>query len=330
MYPFITVWDDHEVADNSWKNGSHNSEGEVFLKRKEAAVRAYFEWMPLRQVDMDDTLRIWRNFSIGNLADLIMLDTRHYARDLTVVGGIIGIGPGGNIGDVEDVVDDPSRTLMGFNQEAWFYDQLSQSSERGARWRLVGTQVVFSHIGLGIFNNRPFNRDQWDGYLANRDRIYQHLADHSINNTIMLAGDSHASWVSDLAWINRRDYNKDTGAGSFGVEFAGTAVSSHSVLGRNFPNFLSKLLSKWLVSANPELQWQDLYYRGYFQLSVGYEELNARYYGIPDPYERKNDDEILLAEFKVYSGENRLARNPTVGGGVAKAGALKNGKVVSP
>ena len=35
------------------------------------AVRAYFEWMPIRQVDMDDNLRIWRSFSLGKLVDLV-------------------------------------------------------------------------------------------------------------------------------------------------------------------------------------------------------------------------------------------------------------------
>jgi len=40
----------------------------------------YFEWMPIRQVEMDDNLRIWRTFSIGTLMDLIMLDTRDYDR----------------------------------------------------------------------------------------------------------------------------------------------------------------------------------------------------------------------------------------------------------
>ena len=52
-------------------------------QRKMNAVRAYFEWMPIRQVEMDDNLRIWRSFSIGNLLDLIMLDTRQYDRSIT-------------------------------------------------------------------------------------------------------------------------------------------------------------------------------------------------------------------------------------------------------
>lgn len=86
-YPWIPVWDDHEVADNTWKDGSSGlndtedsydniSHGISVDSRKMAAVRAYFEWMPLRQVEMDDNLRIWRSFSLGSLVDLIMLDTR--------------------------------------------------------------------------------------------------------------------------------------------------------------------------------------------------------------------------------------------------------------
>lgn len=39
--------------------------------------------MPIRQVEMDDNLRIWRSFSIGTLFDLIMLDTRQYDRSIT-------------------------------------------------------------------------------------------------------------------------------------------------------------------------------------------------------------------------------------------------------
>jgi alkaline phosphatase D len=323
-FAWIPVWDDHEVADNAWKNGTGNSEGEVFRKRKQAAVRSYFEWMPIRQVDMDDSLRIWRSFSLGTLFDLMMVDTRQYNRDLTVLGGILGIG--GNGAEVEKLVNLQNRTLMGFNQEAWFYDQLTQSSERGAAWRIVGNQIVFSRLDLGILNDRPFNRDQWDGYLANRDRVYQHLATNKINNTIMLSGDSHAAWVSDLVWNDKAPYNEDTGAGSFGVEFAGTAVSSSTPVGASTPNFLTKLLSKYLIKENPELQWQDLFYRGYFEMSIGYDAIEAKFFGIPD-INVKSDDEILLATFLVRNGENKLARNPTVGGGHARGGALKNGKV---
>ena len=92
-FPWMPVWDDHEVADNTYRDGSselNNTEasfitdgGVSFDQRKMNAVRAYFEWMPIRQVDMDDNLRIWRSFQIGNLVDLILLDTRQYDRSIT-------------------------------------------------------------------------------------------------------------------------------------------------------------------------------------------------------------------------------------------------------
>jgi len=93
QYPWIPVWDDHEVADNTYRDGESelNNTEASFIKNggvsvdqcKMNAVRAYFEWMPIRQVEMDDNLRIWRSFSIGSLIDLIMLDTRQYDRSIT-------------------------------------------------------------------------------------------------------------------------------------------------------------------------------------------------------------------------------------------------------
>ena len=327
-FAWIPVWDDHEVANNAWRNGTENSEGDVFRRRKQAAVRAYFEWMPIRQVDMDDSLRIWRSFSMGTLFDLVMLDTRQYARDLTVLGGFAGVG--GNSAEVERMANWENRTVMGFEQEAWLYDELSRSSGRGAAWRLIGQQVVFSHMTHGFFTDEGYNRDAWDGYLANRRRVLGHLYDNGINDTVMLAGDSHLSWVSDLAWVTgdegARPYDADSGEGAIGVEFAGTAVTSSIPMPGNVTNWLANKASAWLVSHNEQLQWQDLFYRGYFELDIGYESLTATFWGTPD-VKTRNGAEIELARFLVNNGENRLARNPTVGGGHAKSGALKNGKV---
>ncbi|KAK4655794.1 hypothetical protein QC762_305530 [Podospora pseudocomata] len=324
-FPWIPVWDDHEVADNSYKDGSKNSDGEEFRLRKQAAVRSYFEWMPLRQVTMDDSLRIWRDFSIGNLFDLIMLDTRQYNRDVTVLGPLGGI-IGGNKNEVEEQADWVNRTIMGFNQEAWFYTKLQESSDRQARWRLVGNQVIFSRVTIGVFNDEPFNLDQWDGYIANRDRVYKTLVDNKINNTVMLSGDSHAAWVSDMVWKAEEGYDENTGAGAVGVELAGSAVSSSSPLTGIVPRLITDPISKLLIKNNPTLQWQDLYYRGYFEMDIGYDAIEAQFFGIPN-LKKRSTEEIKIAKFLIRDGENKLARNPTVGGGVAYAGALKNGKV---
>lgn len=50
--------------------------GVTFSDRKRNAFKAYFENMPIRQVSTTDDLRTWRQFRIGKLADLNMLDTR--------------------------------------------------------------------------------------------------------------------------------------------------------------------------------------------------------------------------------------------------------------
>jgi phosphodiesterase/alkaline phosphatase D-like protein len=91
------VWDDHEVANNGYRDGfsNMNNTEESFLEfggvsvdqRKMNAVRAYFEYQPIRQVAMDDNLRIWRNFKLGKMVDLIMLDTRNYDRSITTLDG---------------------------------------------------------------------------------------------------------------------------------------------------------------------------------------------------------------------------------------------------
>ncbi len=87
-HPFIVVWDDHEIANNAFKDGSENhwsSEG-TWEQRKASAIKAYFEWMPIRPLTPDPTGRIFRCFDIGELATIVMLDTRLYGRER---------GPGG-------------------------------------------------------------------------------------------------------------------------------------------------------------------------------------------------------------------------------------------
>ncbi|KAI2783279.1 phosphodiesterase/alkaline phosphatase D precursor [Daldinia loculata] len=330
-FPWIPVWDDHEVADNSWKSGSAhlNNTEESFVmdggvsvdQRKMNAVRAYFEWMPIRQVDMDDNLRIWRNFKFGNLFDLVMLDTRQYDRTITDLYW--------NTEYLGDIHNDASRTLMGPRQEAWFYRTLRESSTRGATWRIIGNQIIFSRMNesLATSEKLPFNYDQWDGYQANRNRTFKTLYENNIGNNVFLAGDSHASWVSDLVWLDEHPYDPVTGSGSMGVEFAGSAVSSPSPIGQNVTLDAAIALSEWLTTANKELQWQDLYYRGYYELSISHEKVDAAFFGVPTTTLR-NGYEIPLANFTVLTGENRLHRtngSPAVGN--VEAGSLKGGTV---
>ncbi|KAL8359046.1 hypothetical protein RB598_007752 [Gaeumannomyces tritici] len=342
-FPWIPTWDDHEVADNVWKAGSagmNNSEdsfvregGVSTDQRKMNAVRAYFEWMPIRQVDMDDNLRVWRSFAFGDLLDLVMLDTRVYDRSVTDLYW--------NTPYVDAIRGEASRSLMGPRQESWFYRTLRDSKRRGAAWRVVGSQVVFSHIDLPG-GGGGVNADAWDGYAANRGRTLQALAEGEIGNNIFLAGDTHVSWVADVAWpageggalAARRPYDPATGDGALGVEFAGTAVSSpSSAVGQNGTLDAANAAAEALQSSNGVLQWQESYYRGYFELEVGFDEVRASFFGTP-VIATANGLEIPLANFTVRSGENRLQRDAgnnrtVVRGGVVEAGSLKGGSTVA-
>jgi len=158
---------------------------------------------------------------------------------------------------IHEIADDASRTLMDSRQENWFYNKLSTSASCGASWRIIGSQVIFSKLNqsaaYGIDN--PLNYAAWDGYTANRNRTLQHLYDNKIDNNIFLAGDSHATWVSDVVWLGDEDYPYDavTGSGSIGAEFAGTAVSSPCPYGANITLATANNYTQWIANNNPEL-----------------------------------------------------------------------------
>ena len=143
----------------------------------------------------------------------------------------------------------------------------------------------------------------------------------------MLAGDSHANWVSDLVWLDEKPYDSLSGSGAIGVEFAGTAVSSPSPAGANVSIDVANFGSKWLVEANTELQWSETYYRGYFELEINKEQVVAKFFGMPN-ITYSNAEEVSLANFTVKSGENKLSREDGgVGGGVVSNGWVRGGKI---
>lgn len=188
------------------------------------------------------------------------------------------------------------------------------------------SSLVFSKVNESVVygNVNPLDYDAWDGYQSNRNRTLNYLTQHNIGNNIVISGDSHASWVSDLVWLDHANYSSQTGAGSLGVEFAGSAVSSPCPYGQNITLMSANNYSDWLEAHNPELHWNDLYYRGYFELQISYDEVNASYFGLPTIINR-NPLEIPLANFSVKTGANRLQR--PISGGVAESGSLKDGMI---
>ena len=212
QYPFISVWDDHETANNSYTLGADNhtqgAEG-LWSDRKSYGQKAYDEWMPIRLPETGNPNKIWRKISYGNLVDIFMLDTRLYDRSLQ----------GGN-------TNDTSRHLIGNEQMEWLKTELKNST---AKWKVLGQQVMMGNLKLFWQNGNGviLNNDQWDGYEVDRKKLYDIILDNNIKNVIVLTGDIHTAWAMDLPY-NQAQYNAFTGQGSVGVEFVCTSVTSGS------------------------------------------------------------------------------------------------------
>ncbi|MFB2779215.1 alkaline phosphatase [Shewanella mangrovisoli] len=147
--PFITVWDDHEVANDTWRDGAENhNEGEGdFAVRKEAALQAYFEWLPIRPWREGNHEEIYRSFSYGNLVDLHMLDTRVLARDKQLdYADYMDTSTGAFDGErfLADVTS-TTRTMLGLTQLLWLQGTLLQAT---GTWQVLGQQILMGKMSL--------------------------------------------------------------------------------------------------------------------------------------------------------------------------------------
>lgn len=146
-HPFIVIWDDHELANDTWREGAenHQSNEGPFLERKLAALQAYFEWMPIRPVSNTDHLNIYRQFDFGSLVQLTMLDTRIIARDKQLEYKDYITSSGLDAQKFQADLTDPKRTLIGYTQRDWLIDKLKQST---ATWNVIGQQVLMSKMWI--------------------------------------------------------------------------------------------------------------------------------------------------------------------------------------
>lgn len=295
-HPFIVVWDDHEFANDSYWGGAENhtpaTEGDWSIRRA-AAMQAYYEWMPIREDAQTLTPRIYRTFRFGELATLFMLDTRIVGRDQQV--------------DRKDVaaLASPQRSILGAAQEHWLGGEFSESVRNHTLWNVLGQQVMFAQqapVGSVIPNN-----DTWDGYQAARERMFDMVERTKLNNLAVLTGDIHSSWAYDLPRNPYNGYDKATGKGSMGVEFAGTSVSSPTSVGAG-PDGAKQLAG--FMANRPHLHYVDGQYRGYFIVDMTKQRMQADFYGVATVAERSTR-ERFEAGFITESGRNHLIKAST-------------------
>jgi len=310
--PLIAVWDDHEFANDAYKDGAENhttaTEGS-FAARKAAAMQAYHEWMPIRTGA--DKSKIYRSFNFGNLISLHMLDTRSVGRDQQV--------------DIADLVNpakqatalatlsSPSRQLMGVEQVQWLQTQMAAST---ATWQILGQQVLMARIEFPLtilqalnpsdtsaqaqiagqkaitdyltakakqaqsypltaiesaLLSQPklgYNLDAWDGYPAAREIVLATAAQLK-KRLLVLAGDTHNAWHSDLTLMSGQ---------KVGEEFATSSVSSPGLEAYlSLPPAQVKAIFEGVVK---DLKWMDSSRRGYLKLTVNANQVQGEWFFI--------------------------------------------------
>jgi len=307
---FICVWDDHEVANDSWIGGAQNHQPESdgdWANRKAVAMQAYFEWMPIRDPDPRRAHEaIFRSFEFGDLATLAMVETRLLARDRQAA-------PKGELPAAEQVAallaerEQPEREMLGEPQRRWLEEVLAASVRAGKPWQVLGNQVVMARVagpdleailGADAFEGLraalpksyrgqveraiagyragvPFNLDAWDGYPHARERLYATFASVG-SRPLVLAGDSHASWANNL---------HDAAGRLAAVEVGCTAITSPSY-GSILPGF-----GRFLEASSEEVAFCDQDSKGYALVTLTPDRMRADYVAVSTvfakPFERR-------------------------------------------
>lgn len=258
IHPFITTWDDHETANDSYKDGADNHDTATegpWIDRKVSGTQAYKEYMPIRNPDPNDDVKIWRKLRYGNLLDLIVLDSRLWARDEQDMGQ----------------TNNTNHELLGNDQFTWLESQLSDNS---TQWKVICQQVMMAPLELF---GTPVNADQWDGYNADRNRFINYIENNNIQNPVILTGDIHTSWVNNVP-----GNNTTTAA----VEFVVTSVTSpgldviEAALGQ-LPQWLLDLFGgavpDVIKSFNSHMEYVNIEDHGYMLLTVNQTKAQGDY-----------------------------------------------------
>ncbi|HEX7037581.1 MAG TPA: alkaline phosphatase D family protein [Pseudomonadales bacterium] len=293
QHPWICVWDDHETANNSYRDGAQNhnpelGEGEWAVRRR-AAIQAYHEWLPIREQPGATGPHIYRSFRLGDLAYLIMLDTRLHGRSRQVE-------------DRKDAaaIADPRRTLLGADQQAWLMEQLRASMRQESAWRLIGQQLMFGQLIAedGVL----LNPDQWDGYPVSRNIVLDQLEAERIEDTVILTGDIHTAWGIDITRDPARGYDPASGRGSLAVEFVTTSVTSPG------PDGTAQELQDreaFVLRERPHIHYVNLREHGYLLLDVDRERVQGEWWYV-DSLLQPGASERLGGAMASARGSNHL------------------------
>ena len=308
QHPMVAVWDDHDVAGNAWRDGAveHDPKKDgAWHDRRAVAVRAYLEWLPVRPPDPDRPERIYRTIRLGDLAELITLDTRLVGRERPAQAGKRAVA----------AVLVRDRSLLGDDQREWLREELRSP----ARWRLIANQVMMAPLrlldlpeplrtvvpglvsgGLGV------NPGQWDGYPTERQMLFEHLRREGIGNLVVLTGDLHSSWAAELT-LDPGEVDE----APVGVELVTPSITTRSFAPELAPPVpgIRALLRRMIARHNPHMRFFDLEGHGYVVVDVSPERVQADWWHV-DTVARRDGGARVAASWIVRDGEPRLSPAP--------------------
>jgi alkaline phosphatase D len=195
-HPWVLMWDDHEVV-NDYANDQDRqyTDPKLVLLRRAAAYQAYFEHQPLLlgpDANNPASMRLYDQLSWGKLADVWTLDCRQYRSPQACRDPVRG---GGRMVVQCDELADPTRSMLGAEQERWLTNSLSASKRR---WKLVAQATQISSTSVPAPVGRSYWNDAWDGYPEARKRLLQTVVDAKLSNVVTLGGDVHCNVAAPL------------------------------------------------------------------------------------------------------------------------------------
>ncbi len=337
--PWFCTWDDHESANNSFANGAENHQAETegdWNERKAAAVQCYLEWMPIRDPAPGRPREaIFRKFDIGDLATIFVLESRLIARGQDLTIDEVGLAPENQKQAVAKAimakVNDPSRTLLGPEQEAWLAEGLKESVASGKKWQVLGNQVTMARVKMPDLEKNldpskyatvpagskrfwasakyglPWNLDSWSGFPVARERLYA-SARAAKARVVTLTGDTHTAWANEL---------RDDKGYRVGVEFGCTSVTSNGA-GDSMP--FEDL--NWLMpDANEEVVYYNAFSKGFTVLTLKADQVEAEFVKVSTIRSRDyfaSTDARFIARADETGGMGGLQR--PMGGGAITSG----------
>jgi alkaline phosphatase D len=280
-FPWLAIWDDHEVADDYGNDRSpRNRDPKFFLSVRQAAYQAWFEHMPVppSSAPTADGLRIYDRYRFGDMLDLMLLDDRQYRSPPPCYT---------DYRTTKRPVDcaeraSPDRSLLGPAQEAWLDRSLAAGR---ARWTVIAQQTLMAEINRGSPDKPGFMVDRWDGYPASRQRLLDGLVRHRSSNPVVIGGDVHAFWVSDL--------KRDADGPVVASELVGTSITSDGPSAESV---------KRALAASPHIRYGRGDKRGYVAVELTRERLAADFEALDDVREPQSRLQ-RLKRFVVENGK---------------------------